>query len=221
MGAQRFPFLPQAADPLRAALAAKGPDVDVPRLDSGVSLPDGLPDQRARGAVVDEDGILFGPGHDVLGQKKAPHIALVWLADAQRLIEDVQDGHRTGGVALGEAGGVLQGVDGRAPDGDAGRPDFFVEFGPAKGRIVQQPDDPLVQPLGHLGTGIDAAEAQLRVGAHLGRLAGLGHQALAQGDHDGMVFRQLAGQVPEAFAHDIGGDGVGVLLDLVDPGLVQ
>ena len=221
VGAQVLPFPPEAADPFGSALAAESPDVDVAGLDPGVCFPNRLPDQRPGRLIVDENGILRGPGHDILGQEQIPHISFVGPADAQGLVENVEDGHRAGGVSLGEAGGVFQGVDGRAPDGDAGRADLFVEFGPAVGRIVQHPDDLLVQPLGHFRPGIDAAESQLRVGAHFGRLAGLGHQALAQADHDGVVFRHLAGQVPEALAHDVGGYGIGVLFDLVDPALVQ
>ncbi len=215
------PLPPQLADAVFPALAAEGPDVDVLALDLRVTILDGLDHQRPVGPEGDEQGLKRRPGHDLAGQEQVAHVALVGPRDAQRLVEQVQHGERPVGAPLGEAGGVLEGVDGRPPDRDPPRLDLAVEILPAVGRVVEHAHHPLVQPARHLGARVDAAEAELRVGAHLGGLARLGHEALAHADHDGVIFGELAGQVPEALAQRVGRDRVGVLLDLVEAGLVQ
>ena len=78
----------------------------------------------------------------------------------------------------------------------------------------------MVQPLGHLRTGIHASKTQLRVGAHLGCFPTLGHQALSQTDHDGVVLGQFPGEIPEGFTHGVSGYGVGIFLHLIEAGLV-
>ena len=105
--------------------------------------------------------------------------------------------------------------------GDAGGLDVAVELLPAVVLAVEQPHHLAVEPARHGRAGVDAAEAELGVGAHFRGLPGLGHQSLADADHDGMVFGKLARQVPQALAHGIGRDGVGLLLGTVEPGLVE
>ncbi len=158
--------------------------------------------------------------HHVAGQGERAHVGLVGARDREGLVEEVQHGHRAQLVALGEAGGVLQGVHRRAPDREPLLAHLLVEAGPSVVGVVQQAMDARVDELCDLGAGVDAPEAEQRVGAHLRRLAGLGHQALAQADHDGVVLGKPAREVPERLAHHVGRDRVGVLLDLVQGLLV-
>ena len=191
------------------------------RRDVGIGQADGPHHLLARRAEGDEDRLLGGAVGHGLRQEEVAHVALVGAGDGQRLVEQVQDGHRPGLGPLGEARRVFQGVDGRSPDGDAGGLDVAVELFPAVVLAVEQAHHLAVEPAGHRRPGVDAAEAELRVGAHLRGLAGLGHQPLADADHDGVVLGELARQVPQALAHGIGRDGVGLLLGLVEPGLVE
>ena len=81
--------------------------------------------------------------------------------------------------------------------------------------VVQHLANERVDGVRHARPRVHPPEAEQRVRAHLRRFTGLGHQALAEAHHDGVVLGQVAGQVPQALAHDVGGDGVGGLLHLV------
>ena len=94
------------------------------------------------------------------------------------------------------------------------------ELGPLVALLVEHPVDAAIEEAGDLRAGIDPAEAELGVGAHLGRFPGLGHQTLAQAHHHRVVFREVSGEVPKRFGQRVGRDRVGVLLDPVDGGLV-
>ncbi len=133
----------------------------------------------------------------------------------------MQHRHRARVLALGEAGGVLERVDGRAPDGEATRLQLLAKLRPPEARLVEEPPHHAVDGARHLGPCVDATEPQQRVRAHLRRLAGLRHQAFAEAHHDGVVLGQLAREVPEAFAHHVGRDRVGGLLHLVEDVLVD
>ena len=213
---RRPPTRPRAA-PRRATrlLPRQRPDVDVAPLDARVGGLHRVGHLGARGPVVEQDGGALGRLGHLARHRQAAHVRLVGLGDPQRRVEEVEDRHGAGLLALGEARGVLQGVDGGAPQGDAAVLQPAVELLEGVPLLVEEAAHPAVHGAGHLGAGVDAAEAEQRVGAHLRRLAGLGHEPLAEGDHDGVVLRQRAGQVPEPLAHDVGADGVGGLLDLV------
>ena len=163
---------------------------------------------RARAPAV--GGIGHAPGH---GQRA--HVRFVRPRNLQRRVEEVEDRHRPGGLAFGETRGVLQRVHRRAPERDAVVLERVVELVEGVTALVEQAPDAAIDQARNLGPGVDAAEPEQRIGAHLRRLARLGHQALAQGDHDAVVLGQRARQVPEALAHHVGADGVGRLLHLV------
>ena len=214
----RPPFFPELRDAHRTSLPAQGPDVDVLAAQAGIGGLDRLHHPSPRRAVVDQEGVLRGLVHHGAGEEQVPHVAFVRPLHPQRLVEQVKHRQRSGGLSVGEAGGVLQGVDGGAPDGDARRLHLLVEGAPIVLGVVQHPRHALLEPARHLGTGVDAAVAELRVRAHLGGLAPFGHEPLAQAHHDGVV--QVPRGEPQALAHGVCGDGVGVLLDLVELGLV-
>ena len=134
----------------------------------------------------------------------------------------MQNRHRPRLGPLREAGRVLQGVDGGPPDGNPGGLDVTVELFPSVTILTVEKADYLpVQPSGHRGTGVDTTETELRVRAHLRGLSPLGHQPLPYADHDRMVLGKLPGEVPEALAHGVGGNRVGLFLGLVETGLIE
>ncbi len=216
-----LPGLPQRGDARGAGLAAERPDVDVIAADSGIGAIDRLGDSRARRAEVDQQRLLGRRLHHHLRHRDQADVSLVRARDVKRLVEQVQHGHRAAGAALREPRRVLQRVDRRAPHRDAGRLELAVEAVPPVGRVVEEPDDALVEPPGDLGPRVDPAEADLGIRAHLGRLARLRHQAFAEAHHDRVVLGELTREVPEALAHRVGRDGVRVLLHLVEGRLVE
>ncbi len=191
------------------------------RRDVGIGFADGRHDLGARGAVVDEDRVAGRLVHHPLRQDEIAHVALVGTGHLERLVEEVEHRHRPGRAALGKSRRVLQGVDGGAPDGDSGGLQVGPELGPLVGRVVDQAVDAAVEEPRDLGPRVDPAEAEQRVGAHLRRFSGLRHQTLTERDHHGVVFGQAAGEIPESLGQGVGRNGVGVLLDPVDAGLVE
>ena len=123
--------------------------------------------------------------------------------------------------AFGETRRVLERVDGGAPNHDARALALVIECFEVVFGVVDELLDALVDPLGDLGPCVDPPEAELRVRAHLGRLAELGHEPFAERDHDRVVLGELARRVPERLAHGIGRDRVRVFLDLVERGFVE
>ncbi len=187
----------------------------------GYAALDGVEHLGPRRAEVEQSRARRGLGDDPARHGQAAEVRLVGARHAQRRVEEVDHGHRAGRLALGEARGVLERVDRGAPHGDAALAQARAEVVEPPARIVEQAADRGVDDARDLGAGVDAAEAEQRVGAHLGRLAGLGHQAFAEANHDRVVLGERPRQVPEALAHHVGGDGVGGLLDLVVALLVE
>ena len=98
--------------------------MDVLRFDAGVGGEDRFHDQPPGGQVVDEDRSLRRLVDDLARQDQVAHVALVGAGDLERLVEEVEDRQGAGRGALGEARGVLEGVQRRSPDRDARRLDI-------------------------------------------------------------------------------------------------
>jgi hypothetical protein len=86
----------------------------------------------------------------------------------------VEHRHGAGGLALGEARGVLERVDRGAPERDAPLLEPAVELLERVARLVEQAAHPAVHDARDLGPGVHATEAEHRVRAHLRRLAAFG-----------------------------------------------
>ncbi len=133
----------------------------------------------------------------------------------------MEDGHGSGVFAQSETAGVLQCVDGRAPDGDTAILQVVAEMLVRVVGVVEQALDLGVHLMGDFGAGVDATETELRIGPHLGGLASFGHEAFAQADHDGVILGKVAGEIPKAFRHGVSRDSVGVFFDDVEAGFVE
>jgi hypothetical protein len=213
--AERLPLLPELPEAAHAALPAQRPDVDVLAADARIGAVDRLGDELARRAVVDEHRPLRRRERHAARHGEAAHVRLVGLRHLERRVEEVEHRHRPGGLPLGEARGVLERVDGGAPERDAPVLQPAVELLERVARLVEQAPHAAVHDAGHLRARVDAPEAEERVRAHLGGLAGLRHEPLAERHHDGVVLGERAGEVPEPLAHHVRADGVGGLLHLV------
>ena len=187
----------------------------------GVGLPDRLHDLGPRGPEIDQDRTVRRPFDNLPRQNEVSHISLVGTGHLERLIEEVKHGHRAGRTALGKTRCVFKGVDCRAPHGDSGGLEIKPELRPLIAGIIDQPVDTAVEKAGHLRPGIDSSEAEQWIGAHFGCLSRLRHQTLAEGDHDGVVLRETARQVPECLREGVGRDRISILFDAIDARLVE
>ena len=183
--------------------------MDPLRRDVRIGAADRLQDAVSGRAVGDVERVELGPVDDLARQHQGADVTLVGAGHLDRLVEEVEHRHRSRRLALGETRGAFEGVDGPAPDGDAAAFDVGPELVPAVGALVEQQVDQVVEALGDLRPGVNAAEAEQRVGAHLSRLASFGHQTLTEAYHHGVVLGETAGGVPQRLAQHIGGDRVG------------